>query len=42
MTMHEVCARLRLTKKAVRYYVGEGLIAPRRLENGYADFSEAD
>ena len=34
MTMHEVCARLRLTKKAVRYYVGEGLIAPRRLENG--------
>ena len=42
MTMQEVCARLRLTKKAVRYYVGEGLIAPRRLENGYADFSEAD
>ena len=42
MTMHEVCARLGLTKKAVRYYVGEGLIAPRRLENGYADFSEAD
>ena len=42
MTLHEVCARLRLTKKAVRYYVGEGLIAPRRLENGYADFSEAD
>ena len=42
MTMHEVCARLGLTKKAVRYYVGEGLIAPRRLENGYADFSETD
>lgn len=42
MTMHEVCARLGLTKKAVRYYVSEGLIAPRRLENGYADFSEAD
>ena len=42
MTMHEVCARLGLTKKAVRYYVGEGLVAPRRLENGYADFSEAD
>ena len=42
MTMHEVCARLGLTKKAVRYYIGEGLIAPRRLENGYADFSEAD
>ena len=42
MTMHEVCALLGLTKKAVRYYVGEGLIAPRRLENGYADFSEAD
>ena len=42
MTMHEVCARLGLTKKAVRYYVVEGLIAPRRLENGYADFSEAD
>ena len=41
MTMHEVCARLGLTKKAVRYYVGEGLVAPRRLENGYADFSEA-
>ena len=42
MTMHEVCARLGLTKKAVRYYISEGLIAPRRLENGYADFSEAD
>lgn len=42
MTMHEVCARLGLTKKAVRYYVGEGLIAPRRQENGYADFSETD
>ena len=42
MTMHEVCTRLGLTKKAVRYYIGEGLIAPRRLENGYADFSEAD
>lgn len=42
MTMHEVCARLGLTKKAVRYYIGEGLIAPRRLENGYADFSETD
>ena len=42
MTMHEVCARLGLTKKAVRYYIGEGLIAPRRMENGYADFSEAD
>ena len=42
MTMHEVCARLGLTKKAVRYYISEGLVAPRRLENGYADFSEAD
>lgn len=42
MTMPEVCARLCFTKKAVRYYIGEGLIAPRRLENGYADFSEAD
>ena len=42
MTMHELSARLGLTKKAVRYYIGEGLIAPRRLENGYADFSEAD
>lgn len=42
MTMHEVCARLGLTKKAVRYYISEGLIAPRRLENGYADFSEAE
>lgn len=42
MTMHEVCAHLGLTKKAVRYYISEGLIAPRRLENGYADFSEAD
>ncbi len=42
MTMHEVCARLGLTKKAVRYYISEGLIAPRRLENGYADFSETD
>lgn len=42
MTMHEVCARLSLTKKAVRYYIGEGLLAPRRLENGYHNFSEDD
>ncbi len=42
MTMHEVCTRLSLTKKAVRYYIGEGLVAPRRLENGYHDFSEDD
>ncbi len=31
-----------LTKKAVEYYIQEGLVCPKLLENGYRDFTEAD
>ena len=42
MTTGELCKRLNLTKKAVRYYVGQRLVTPTRSGNGYADFSEED
>jgi len=31
-----------LTKKAVEYYIAQGLVAPSVQENGYRDFSDAD
>lgn len=41
MLISEVCSRTGLTRKAVRYYVEQRLIAPDALPNGYLDFSDA-
>ena len=42
MLIHEVCGRTNLTKKAVEYYTGKGLVVPEVLENGYRDYAEED
>ena len=42
MTIKELEARTGLERATIRFYEKEGLIAPRRLANGYRDYSEAD
>lgn len=42
MLINEVCKTCALTKKAVEYYIAQGLVAPSVQENGYRDFSDAD
>lgn len=42
MLIHEVTKSCNLTKKAVEYYVEQGLVCPCVLENGYRDFSKQD
>ena len=45
MKMKEVCARTRLTERAVRFYVQEGLVSPASQRRGgrtWLDFDEAD
>lgn len=42
MLIHEAAKRCNITKKAIQYYVEQGLVAPKILENGYGDFSEVD
>lgn len=42
MLVNAVCKECGLTKKAVEYYIEQGLVAPSVQENGYRDFSEAD
>ena len=42
MLINEVCKQSGLTKKAVAYYVEQGLICPASAENGYRIFSEDD
>ncbi len=42
MLITEVCKVTGLTKKAVEYYVEQGLVSPAPLENGYRDFDDAD
>ena len=42
MLVNEVCKECSLTKKAVEYYVEQGLIRPEVTENGYQHFSKAD
>lgn len=42
MTVKELEARTGLDRATVRYYEKEGLIKPRRLPNGYRDYSEED
>lgn len=42
MLIHETAKRCNITKKAIQYYVEQGLVVPKVLENGYNDFSETD
>ena len=42
MLMTEVCKKCSLTKKAVEYYMRQGLISPSIQENGYRNFSDED
>ena len=42
MLINEIAKKCNTTKKAVQYYVEQGLIVPNVLENGYKDFSEQD
>ena len=40
MLINEAAKKCNITKKAIQYYVEQGLITPTVLENGYKDFSE--
>lgn len=42
MLINEVCKQCSLTKKAIEYYVAQGLILPSIQENGYRNFSDDD
>lgn len=42
MLINEIAKKCNITKKAVQYYVEQGLVVPKVLENGYKDFSEQD
>lgn len=42
MLINEVCKECSLTKKAIEYYMEQGLISPSVRENGYRDFSDED
>ncbi len=42
MLIHELCARCRVTKKAVAYAIEQGLLTPTTAPNGYRTFTEAD
>lgn len=42
MLINEAAYLCKLTKKAIEYYIEQGLIAPRTLANGYRDFSEGE
>ena len=42
MLIHEVAKRCNITKKAIQYYVEQGLVVPKISENGYNDFSDKD
>ena len=42
MFINEVCKKCSLDKKAIEYYVEQGLVSPQIQENGYRVFSEED
>ncbi len=42
MLISDVCRQTGLTRKAVEYYIEQGLLRPSAQENGYRSFSEAD
>ena len=42
MLINDASRKTNLTKKAIEYYIEQGLISPIVLDNGYRDFSEND
>ena len=42
MRVHGVCKKTGLSRKAVHFYIQEGLISPAKNENGYYDLNESD
>lgn len=42
MLIHEICKKCSLTKKAIGYYVEQGLLSPSIQGNGYRSFSDED
>ena len=42
MTIKELEARTGMERANIRFYEKEGLLSPRRLDNGYRDYSEED
>lgn len=42
MTIKELENRTGMTRANIRFYEGEGLLTPKRLDNGYRDYSEED
>lgn len=42
MLINEVCKKCSLTKKAIEYYIEQGLVIPVIQENGYRSFSDGD
>ena len=42
MTIKELETRTGMTRANIRFYEGEGLLTPKRLDNGYRDYSEED
>ncbi|MCH5258989.1 MAG: MerR family transcriptional regulator [Lachnospiraceae bacterium] len=42
MLINEVCKKCSLTKKAVEYYIEQGLVTPTMQENRYRSFTEED
>ena len=42
MRVQEVCKKTGLSRKAVHFYIQEGLVRPAKNQNGYYDLSEAD
>ena len=42
MLINEVCRECSLTKKAIEYYIEQGIVVPAIQENGYRSFSDED
>lgn len=42
MLIDEIAKKYHVTKKAVQYYVEQGMLVPDILENGYKNFSKQD
>ena len=42
MFINEIAKKYNITKKAVQYYVEQGLLTPQVMENGYNNFSQQD
>lgn len=40
--INEAAKKTGLTKKAIRYYMNQGLVSPQFSENGYTDFTDDD